>query len=85
MLGRKVEQMVLREVLQHARDAGIERLLGRYIPTAKNALVKDHYPALGFELISESRGTTVWSLATSAHVAEAPMRVVRPDAASLAA
>jgi predicted enzyme involved in methoxymalonyl-ACP biosynthesis len=30
------------------RIAGARRLLGAYIPTKKNAMVKDHYTRLGF-------------------------------------
>ena len=48
VLGRRVEQMVLREILDHARPRGVERLIGRYRPTARNAMVQDHYAKLGF-------------------------------------
>jgi predicted enzyme involved in methoxymalonyl-ACP biosynthesis len=39
VLGRKVEQMVLREILAHARAAGICRLASVYRPTGRNKLV----------------------------------------------
>ncbi|MGI4878046.1 MAG: HAD-IIIC family phosphatase, partial [Janthinobacterium lividum] len=48
VLGRGVERMMLAEILLHAREAGIERLVGRYLPTAKNAMVSGHYATLGF-------------------------------------
>ena len=32
VLGRKVEHMVLREILEHARAAGIRKLSGTYSP-----------------------------------------------------
>ena len=47
VLGRKVEHMVLREILQHARAAGIEKLIGTYRPTDRNKLVVDHYAQAG--------------------------------------
>ena len=78
VLGRKVEWMVLGEILKQARERGISRILGRYIPTEKNALVVDHYRKLGFEKLAEDAdGTTHWALdVKSAKVEEAPMTVV---------
>ena len=52
VLGRKVEQMVLREILRNARAAGIHRLIGVYKPTEQNNLVVDHYEKLGFKKLS---------------------------------
>jgi predicted enzyme involved in methoxymalonyl-ACP biosynthesis len=67
VLGRKVEQMVLNEVLTHAAQRGIGRVTGRYVPTGRNALVKDHYAALGFTPIGvHDDGTTVWEMSTDA-------------------
>ena len=43
VLGRKVEHMVLREILEHARAAGIGKLCGIYKATERNQLVVDHY------------------------------------------
>lgn len=78
VLGRKVEQMVLREIIDGARDAGVATLVGTYRPTAKNALVKDHYEKLGFARIAEhSDGATTWSRTTATEVASVPMRVKR--------
>ena len=78
VLGRKVEPMVLREILLNARDAGVTTLRGTYQPTAKNALVRDHYAKLGFEKIEEQPdGVTIWSLPTNTEVAPAPMTVRR--------
>jgi predicted enzyme involved in methoxymalonyl-ACP biosynthesis len=31
-----------------AKRLGARRLIGEYIPTAKNGMVKEHYPKLGF-------------------------------------
>jgi FkbH-like protein len=78
VLGRKVEHMVLREILEHARAAGIRKLVGRYIPSERNKLVVEHYAKLGFAKMSEdASGTSVWELATDAPGPEAaPMTVV---------
>ena len=75
VLGRRVENMVLLQVLDNARRAGISRLTGRYVPTEKNSLVRDHYAKLGFTLVETLHdGTTVWNLdVENAKVEGAPM------------
>ena len=63
VLGRKVEHMVLREILEHARAAGIRKLTGTYRPTERNKLVVDHYAKLGFTKVGEEEsGLTRWEL-----------------------
>ena len=81
VLGRRVEHMVLRELLIHARQAGLRKLLGTYRPTEKNKLVVDHYAKLGFTRVSEGEGgITRWELAVDSEEPEAaPMRVIRKD------
>ena len=78
VLGRKVEQMVLREMLEHARAAGICKLVGVYRPTERNMLVIDHYSKLGFTEVGEKQaGVTYWELLVEGvHPEGAPMRVV---------
>ena len=78
VLGRKVEHMVLREILRHARAAGIHMLNGSYKPTERNKLVVDHYAKLGFIKISEEEsGVTRWELLVEgAEPESAPMKVV---------
>jgi FkbH-like protein len=76
VLGRKVEEMVLREILMQAREAGIETLVGVYRPSEKNAMVRDHYAKLGFaKLREEADGTTIWTLPCATEIAAAPMAV----------
>ena len=78
VLGRKVEEMVLREIAYHAARHGIARLVGRYIPTERNAMVKDHYGKLGFAKIAdESSGASLWELPLPAQLEAAPMVVKR--------
>ena len=48
VLGRGVEQAVLAEVARAAIAAGKDSLVGRFIPSGRNNLVKDHYEKLGF-------------------------------------
>jgi FkbH-like protein len=78
VLGRKVENMVLREILQHAHDAGVCKLVGVYRPTERNKIVVDHYAKLGFnKVVEEDSGLTCWELfVESAELESAPMKVV---------
>jgi FkbH-like protein len=78
VLGRKVEHMVMREVLEHARAAGIRKLAGTYLPTGRNKLAADHYARLGFTKVHEDlSGTTRWELQAESMGPESePMTVV---------
>jgi FkbH-like protein len=62
VLGRRVEEFMVGVMMQAALDRGLSRVLGRYLPTAKNALVKDLYPRLGFTPIEATGapGETAW-------------------------
>jgi len=84
VLGRKVEDMVLREILEHARRASIRRLLGVYKPTERNELVMDHYAKLGFTKLSEeSTGLTRWEFQVDGSgPKDAPMKVISQGFAS---
>ncbi len=64
VLGRRVERATLNVVAARARAAGARELRGRYVPTAKNGIVADHYDKLGFRKSpdDESDGT-MWTLA----------------------
>lgn len=48
VLKRGVENFLLNRIATDAVRAGFPKLRGEYLPTAKNALVKDHYASLGF-------------------------------------
>jgi FkbH-like protein len=52
VLGRQVEPTTLNLIADQARRLGAQRLIGEYIPTPKNAMVKDHYEKLGFTVMS---------------------------------
>jgi FkbH-like protein len=51
VLGRQVEPTTLNLIAQEARKLGAKRLVGEYIPTKKNGMVKDHYAKLGFTVM----------------------------------
>jgi len=48
VLGRQVEATTLNLIAAEAERLGAARLIGEYVPSAKNAMVKDHYVRLGF-------------------------------------
>jgi len=63
VLGRQVEDATLNLVAAEARRLGASRLIGEYIPSAKNAMVRDHYAKLGFALLDDGgEGVTRWVL-----------------------
>jgi FkbH-like protein len=78
VLGRRVEQMVLREIIEHAKRHGIRRLVGVYQPTTRNHLVEDHYSKLGFRKISgDVDPATVWELDVNEADIKPPAMTVR--------
>lgn len=79
VLGRRVEDAVLHEIVRGARQRRIRRLIGIYVPTERNGLVKDHYSKLGFDLVeAKEGGTTVWALAVEKYVSpDLPMAITR--------
>ena len=67
VLKRDMEQAMLDAVVERAQSRGIRSIIGFYIPTAKNGMVKEFYPVLGFESIPLSdttlpEGSTAWRL-----------------------
>jgi len=77
VLGRCVETMVLRELVQHAARRNICKLIGVYRPTDRNKLVEQHYEKLGFDLLERrADGSTVWGFdVANARIEPAPMTV----------
>jgi FkbH-like protein len=69
VLGRRVEEAVLAHVAIAARAAGATRLVGEYIPSAKNAMVREHFGKLGFTKVAE-RGNagSEWTLDLTRYV-----------------
>ena len=69
VLRRGVEALVLKELIEQARERGMRRLAGEYRPTPRNALVEDHYSGLGFAFDGrDADGTTRWSLPVETEV-----------------
>lgn len=49
VLKRGMENFTLNTIVDYARQNGFKKIIGEYIPTLKNGMVKDHYPNLGFQ------------------------------------
>jgi FkbH-like protein len=56
VLGRQVEAATLELIVAQARRLGARRLIGTYVPSGRNAMVRDHYARLGFTPVADDRG-----------------------------
>ena len=54
VLKRGMEAFTLNILVKYARDNGFKRLVGEYLPTAKNGMVAEHYTRLGFSPLPEA-------------------------------
>jgi FkbH-like protein len=50
VLKRGMEKFIINEIVKVAKSKKINQIVGEYLPTPKNAIVKDLYPSLGFYL-----------------------------------
>lgn len=62
VLNRKVEQAMLNYIVERAAKSGVRSLIGQYIETERNGMVKDHYARLGFLPMHESEESNRWRL-----------------------
>jgi predicted enzyme involved in methoxymalonyl-ACP biosynthesis len=62
VLGRGMEEFIHNHLLALARERGAKRIVGKYIPTKKNGLVRDLYSKLGYVRIGDDGGTTRWAV-----------------------
>lgn len=65
VLNRGLEQQVLNKLVACAAERGITQLVGRFRPTEKNGMVKDHFQRLGFSGPVELDGELEWRLDVS--------------------
>lgn len=54
VLKRGMENFTLNTMVEYAKAHGFERIVGEYIPTPKNGMVKEHYTNLGFSPIGDN-------------------------------
>ena len=65
VLKRQVEQEVLNEIVRRARFADRRLVRGFYFPTAKNDMVRELLPSLGFNTVSSSDESSEFELIVS--------------------
>jgi FkbH-like protein len=53
VMNRGVEQALAAYLVEHARRLGCREILGEYLPTKKNAMVRGLYPTLGFTPVDQ--------------------------------
>lgn len=77
VLGRRIEDAVLAHLVAAAHAEGAKRIVGRYIPSAKNRMVEGHYAKLGFALVEDlGEKGAVWALDIEDYAApDLPMAV----------
>ena len=56
VMNRRVEHAFMAYLMQQARDMGCTAMRGSYLPTAKNSMVSQFYPDLGFATVAELDG-----------------------------
>jgi len=68
VLKRGVEQCAMNRIFAHARERGFKRVRGRYLPTAKNVMVREFYAQFGFQLDRDDGPEgAVWGLPTETY------------------
>jgi FkbH-like protein len=55
VLKRGMENFTLNTMVDEAKAKGYKRIIGEYLPTAKNKMVDAHYPNLGFTPIADAQ------------------------------
>lgn len=79
VMGRKIENAILQELVKHYQPVA-EKLIGTYIPTAKNKPVEYLYDSLGFRLIEEgAQKTYELALDSITEQEELPCRSITSD------
>jgi FkbH-like protein len=68
VLQRGVESFAMNNIFAYAERLGAKRVVGHYIPTAKNEMVKDFFKGFGFERVGEvNGGRSKWALDIGAY------------------
>ncbi len=82
VFGRQLEREAMNIAVETARRMGVQAFRADYIPTAKNGVVSELYPALGFTRVQEDAlrdGVTRWFLPLSDYVPQSTHIARRSD------
>ncbi len=66
VLKRGMEHFTLNTIVAWAKEQGYSRIIGEYLPTPKNGMVKEHYSQLGFQRLEQTE-TAQWVLDIKAY------------------
>lgn len=72
VLNRRVEEAILDVLATNAKRRGISRLVGFYIPSEKNAMVRSHYSKLGFVSAESRDDSEIWHLDLTSYLPKQP-------------
>jgi len=64
VLKRQMEDEVVNEMVRLAQQRGCSKVVGHYLLTEKNGMVRDLFPRMGFGLVEETPECTTWQLLT---------------------
>jgi FkbH-like protein len=77
VLNRRVEHATLNHIVARAKAAGARTLIGQYLKTDRNGVVKEHYPRLGFAELHDCENESWWQLDVESYVpAAVPIEMV---------
>ncbi len=82
VFGRQLEDEAMNILVEAARERGMDEIRARYVPTAKNIVVKDLFGRLGFSRIDDGSvdDESVWSM-NIADYAHRPTHISRKETA----
>jgi predicted enzyme involved in methoxymalonyl-ACP biosynthesis len=73
-----VEETLMNILMQDASDAGVQAIIGEYIPTPRNAVVADLYRRMGFTLTEvDPSGAARYSAMPESYIAAKSFLEVR--------
>lgn len=82
VLGRRVEELTVQLIAEHARRMGCRRVVGRYTPTAKNRIVEGLYMQQRFEEAGSDGPTRLYILDVgSFQPRSVPIAIIKPELA----
>jgi predicted enzyme involved in methoxymalonyl-ACP biosynthesis len=83
VLNRKLEETTLNCIMAAAKSAGVRTVIGHFLPTDRNDMVREHYLKLGFERLGDGDGGTRWRLDVGSYAAACvPIEIVELESAA---
>jgi FkbH-like protein len=81
VIGRTVETALLAHIAKSASQRGCKQLVGRFLPTKKNAPARDFYPQHNFELVEKDQDGSLFALDLTQHEVPFPkwVKLITPN------